>query len=148
MGYLQAMKSARLLRNVTSKEGMDSNEVCMTLRRHQVSTNPVVILRERSKDNQLLKKPIAINVLTINLTHLQYILVEVIISVPLMVTTEFAVPYVGYSSISLGAAATEALCTASNMSNTIFDMAATRRNHKPRANKHRRIDLVLCRATE
>ena len=48
-------------------------------------------------------------------------------SAPLTVTTEFVVAYAGYSSISLGAAATEAPCIAINNSSTSFDIVATRK---------------------
>ena len=71
-------------------------------------------------------------------------------SAPLTVTTEFVVAYAGYSSISLGAAATEALCTASNNSSASFDIAATR---KPKLEQTNVVDcgesgLVLRRSIE
>ena len=47
MGYLQAIKSARLLRNLTSNERVDPNEACIILRRDQMSANPVAVLREQ-----------------------------------------------------------------------------------------------------
>jgi hypothetical protein len=84
--------------------------------------------------------------LTIKLTHLQYILVEVIMSAPLIVTNEFAVPYVGCSSISLGAAATEALCMANNTSSAMRDKS--QQDIIDNTDDHEGSELVLCRSTK
>lgn len=58
-------------------------------------------------------------------------------SAPLTVITEFVVAYAGYSSISVGGAATAALCIASNNSSTSFDIATTR---KPKLEQTNAVD--------